>query len=52
LQEQRGFPLLLDLAHHVCRAVFGGTLQGVTEAAYCGAGTPWRYSGERTTRDH
>jgi hypothetical protein len=52
LQEHRGFPLLLDLAHHVCRAVFGGTLQSVTEAAYASAGEPWRYFSERTTRDH
>jgi hypothetical protein len=52
LQEHRGFPLLLDLAHHVCHAVFGGTLQSVTEAAYASAGEPWRYFSERTTRDH
>jgi hypothetical protein len=49
-QEQRGFPLLIDLADHVCRAVFGGTLQYLTETAYAAAGAPWRYFSERTTR--
>lgn len=52
LQEHRGFPLLLDLAHHVCGAVFGGALQSLTESAYTAAGAPWRYLSERTTRDH
>jgi hypothetical protein len=52
LQEHRGFPLLIDLAHHVCGAVFGGTLQSLTESAYAAAGAPWRYRSERTTRDH
>ena len=51
LQEQRGFPLLIDLADHVCRAVFGGSLQGLTETAYAAAGAPWRYGSERTTRN-
>jgi hypothetical protein len=51
LQEQRGFPLLIDLAHHVCASVFGGSLQQLTEAAYAAAGTPWRYFSERSTRD-
>jgi len=51
LQEQRGFPLLIDIAHHVCAAVFGGTLQQLTENAYAAAGAPWRYLSERKTRD-
>jgi hypothetical protein len=51
LQEHRGFPLLLDLAHHVCAAVFGATLQSLTETAYATAGEPWRYFSERVTRD-
>lgn len=50
LQEHRGFPLLIDLAHHVCGAVFGGSLQDLTETAYAAAGAPWRYSSERATR--
>jgi hypothetical protein len=50
-QEHRGFPLLIDLAHHVCRSVFGGSLQALTETAYAAAGAPWRYDSERRTRD-
>jgi hypothetical protein len=51
LQEHRGFPLLLDLADHVCAAVFGGSLRYLTETAYAAAGAPWRYFSERTTRN-
>lgn len=50
LQEHRGFPLLIDLADHVCRSVFGGTLASLTETAYAAAGVPWRYFSERSTR--
>jgi len=49
-QEERGFPLLIDLAHHVCDSVFGGSLHYLTETAYAAAGAPWRYFSERTTR--
>ena len=49
-QEERGFPLLIDLAHHVCDSVFGGSLHHLTETAYAAAGAPWRYFSERTTR--
>jgi hypothetical protein len=49
-QEERGFPLLIDLAHHVCDSVFGGSLRHLTETAYAAAGSPWRYFSERTTR--
>jgi hypothetical protein len=49
-QEQRGFPLLIDLAHHLCAAVFGGSLRYLTETAYAAVGEPWRYFSERTTR--
>jgi hypothetical protein len=49
-QEERGFPLLINLAHYVCRAVFGGSLHYLTETAYAAAGAPWRYFSERTTR--
>jgi hypothetical protein len=52
LQENRGFPLLIDLAHHVCAAVFGGTLRSLTDAAYAAAGVPCRYQSERASRDH
>lgn len=49
-QEERGFPLLIDLAHHVCDSVFGGSLHHLTETTYAAAGAPWRYFSERTTR--
>jgi hypothetical protein len=49
-QEERGFPLLIDLAHHVCDSVFGGSLRHLTETAYATAGAPWRYLSERTSR--
>lgn len=50
LQAQRGFPLLIDLAHHVGASVFGGSLRYLTETAYAAAGAPWRYFSERATR--
>jgi hypothetical protein len=50
LQEHRGFPLLIDLADHVCRSVFGGSLQYLTETAYAAAGSPSHYFSERATR--
>jgi hypothetical protein len=50
LQAHRGFPLLLDLADHVCTTVFGGSLNSLTEAAYAAAGEPGRYFSERSTR--
>ncbi len=49
-QEQRGFPLLIDLADHVCTSVFGGSLRHLTETAYATAGAPWRYASERASR--
>jgi hypothetical protein len=43
LQEQRGFPLLIDLADGVCRSVYGGgSLEDLAEAAYTAAGAPFR----------
>lgn len=51
LQEHRGFPLLIDLADHVCRHVFGReTLEAPVESAYVEAGAPFRYQSERQTR--
>ncbi len=51
LQEQRGFPLLIDMADNVCSSVFGGgTLNGLLATAYADAGAPWRYLSERATR--
>lgn len=51
LQEQRGFPLLIDLADTVCRTTFGGgAFQNMIQQAYAEAGEPFRYLGERETR--
>jgi len=51
LQEHRGYPLLNDLAHHVCDSVFGNTLQRLADTAYAAAGVPWRYSISRPARN-
>jgi hypothetical protein len=51
LQEHRGFPLLLDLAHQVCQGTFGAeTLRASMRLAYTAAGAPYRYFSERQTR--
>lgn len=49
--EQRGFPLLIDLADHVCTTLYGGTgLRDLADAAYAASGAPFRYASERPTR--
>lgn len=51
LQEHRGFPMLIDLAHTVCSATFGGTaIAELTKLAYVEAGAPYRYLTERQSR--
>jgi hypothetical protein len=51
LQYHRGFPMLIDLADHVCTNVFGKeTLYGPVASAYSDLGAPWRYLSERSTR--
>lgn len=51
LQQERGFPLLIDLADRVCGSIYGGgSLRDLTGAAYATSGVPWRYLSERTTR--
>lgn len=51
LQEHRGFPMLIDLAHTVCSATFGGTaISELTKLAYVEAGAPYRYMTERQSR--
>ena len=51
LQEDRGFPMLIDLADTLCGATFGReTLLGSTQTAYAEAGEPFRYLTERQTR--
>lgn len=51
LQEHRGFPMLIDLADMVCRTTFGSsTFNALVQQAYTEAGAPFRYLGERETR--
>jgi len=51
LQEHRGFPMLIDLADTVCRTTFGvDSLVPSVQMAYTDAGQPFRYLGERETR--
>jgi hypothetical protein len=51
LQENRGFPLLLDMADQLVRAAFGREdFIGTIEAAYAAHGRPLAYSSERETR--
>jgi hypothetical protein len=51
LQEHRGFPLLIDLAHNVVNAAFGAnTFAEIIRTAYADAGQPYQYLGERETR--
>lgn len=51
LQEHRGFPMLIDLADIVCSSVFGPeTFTTSVQMAYTDAGQPFRYLGERETR--
>jgi hypothetical protein len=47
--EQRGFPLLLHMAWHGCRA--GGGLGAMARQAYAAAGAPHRYGPEPTPPD-
>ncbi len=51
LQEHRGFPMLIDLADHLCTAAFGAdAFSASTQVAYTLAGAPYRYMAERRTR--
>jgi len=51
LLEERGFPLLIDLADRVCKSVYaGGSLKEMAEAAYAATEAPFRYQSERATR--
>lgn len=51
LQDDRGFPMLIDLADTLCRTTFGReTLVAPTQTAYAEAGEPFRYLTERQSR--
>jgi hypothetical protein len=51
LQEERGWPLSIDLADRVCKSIYGGgSLRELAQAAYAAVGAPFRYQSERSTR--
>jgi len=51
LQDDRGFPMLIDLADTLCRTTFGReTLVAPTQTAYAEVGEPFRYLTERQSR--
>ncbi|MBX9681136.1 MAG: hypothetical protein K2X38_20455 [Gemmataceae bacterium] len=43
LTGPRGFPLLLEIARHVGREVFGQGIEELAQSAFAAAGEPWRY---------
>jgi hypothetical protein len=49
-QENRGVPLLLDLARQVGDIVFGDSLDSLAESAYAAIGAPWRHRMDRPQR--
>lgn len=51
LQEHRGFPMLIDLAHALCQTAFGtGAFHALLESAYADASAPFAYQPERLSR--
>jgi hypothetical protein len=51
LQEHRGFPMLIELADTLGRAMFGAdSFNAAVRLAYTEAGEPFRYLSERQTR--
>lgn len=49
--EERGFPLLIDLADRTCKTIYGGSnLHEIAGAAYAASGAPFRYQSERPSR--
>lgn len=52
LQEHRGFPMLIDLADQICYSTFHPeTFFASIRQAYAEAGQPFRFLGERETRN-
>ncbi|MGL4550773.1 MAG: hypothetical protein ACRC33_06265, partial [Gemmataceae bacterium] len=49
LMEERGFPMLIDMADRTCKAFFSG-LHEMADAAYADAGAPFCFRSERYTR--
>ncbi len=51
LQEHRGFPMLIDLAHNLCSSLFAGNvLASQTQTAFVDVGATLDYATERMTR--
>jgi hypothetical protein len=51
LQEHRGFPMLIDIAHHVVNTTMGhDAFKATVSSAYVDAGAPFRFASERETR--
>lgn len=51
LQFHRGFPMLIDIADHLCKSSFGqNDLLSSVQQAYSEAGSPTQYMTERQTR--
>lgn len=51
LQEHRGFPMLIDIAHHVVNATMGhDAFKATVSSAYIDAGAPFLFAPERDTR--
>ena len=51
LQEHRGFPMLIDIAHHVVNATMGHeTFKETIRTAYADAGAAFRFAPERESR--
>jgi hypothetical protein len=52
MQEHRGFPMLIDLADQICYSTFHPeTFYAHIRQAYTDAGQPFRFLGERETRN-
>ena len=51
LQFHRGFPMLIDIADHLCKSTFGqNDFIASVQQAYSESGKPTQYLGERETR--
>jgi len=51
LQFHRGFPMLIDIADHLCKSTFGqNDFIASVQQAYTESGKPTQYLGERETR--
>jgi hypothetical protein len=49
LQEQRGSPMLIEMARNLCNTALGSSLGGMAANAYAAADAPLRYASTRTS---